>query len=114
MTAQFYEDNIGLTPLDLGPHPLFHHRIKTMQQETTYKGYRIVETKYNGEGLDSFGFKVEKVYAVLDDFDEPALPLVPSYFWSPADAAGAIDFYLWAKTIFPQKKWATSPAPSTT
>lgn len=110
VAAQFFADNLVLNPLDLGPHPLFLHRTKLMQQETRYKDYRIVAVKYDGEGLDSFGFKVETVYAVLDDFDDPALPLVPRYFWSPADAAGAIDFYLWAKKIFPQKKWATSPA----
>lgn len=108
----FYYDNLMLTPLDLGPHPIFHHRITTAMKEAPHRGFRIVQKKYDGptEGVDSFGFQVEFVYTVLDDFDDFALPLAPAYFWSPADAAAAIDFYLWAKTKFPQKKWATSPA----
>lgn len=82
----------------------------TVQTEVTYRGYRIVLLPYNGtfDKSDSMGFDVPAAFAVLDDFDEPALPYSHHWFWSPWDARNAIDFYEWVKTVIDKKKWPTS------
>lgn len=83
---------------------------ETVQKEVNYKGYRIVALEYTGafDKPDTMGFDVPAAFAVLDDFDEPALPYSTHWFWSPWDARNAIDFYEWVKTIIDKKKWPTS------
>ena len=81
--------------------------------EVTYNGRRIVANQYNGlhDNIDSMGFKVPVAFVVLDEFDEPALPIIQHWFWSPYDAAAAIRFVDWVSPrIAKNKKWATSVA----
>ena len=83
-----------------------------MQKEVEYRGYRIVAQKYTGAPghEDTMGFDVPVAYVVLDEFDDPALPITHHWFWSPWDARNAIDFYEWVKTTIDKKKWPTTAA----
>lgn len=111
--ALFYRSNLELNNLDVGPLALYskHRRSTPVTQEVTYRGFTIQKRKYDGpgDGLDSLGFPIEHVYCVVDDFGDHALPFSQQFFWSPADAAGAVDFWLWAKDRFPKRFQLTSP-----
>lgn len=65
--------------------------------EIEYAGKRIVATKYVGafDNIDTLGFNVPVAFVVLDEFDEPALPLTQQWFWSPHDAQAAIRSVDW-------------------
>ena len=84
----------------------------SMQTETQYRGYRIVAQKYTGACDRScfLGFECERVFVVLDEFDDNALPFNHHQFWTPWDAKMAIDFFEWLKTTIDLKKWPTTPA----
>jgi hypothetical protein len=90
------------------PYPYL--RNNTVQNEVSYKGYRIVAQEYTGafDKSDSMGFNVTTAFVVLDDFDEQALPMAHHWFWSPWDARNAIDFYEWIKTTIDKRKWPTT------
>lgn len=80
--------------------------------EIEYNGERIVQNQYHNllDNMESFGFKVDRAYVVVDEFDEPSLPTVQQWFWSPIDAMHAIDLSRWAKKFFNFKKWPTTVA----
>ena len=81
-------------------------------QETEYKGVRIVETLHRPEykRFDTMGFDVGRVYAVVDEFDSPALPVIYHTFWSPLEAKNAIDIceYLDKAVAEKRKRWPTT------
>ena len=79
--------------------------------EVSFMGLRIVAQQYNGlfDNSDTMGFRVPAAFAVIDDFDEPALPLVQQWHWSPWDARNAIWFCAWYKEhIIPGRRWKDS------
>lgn len=82
------------------------------QTEIEYKGERIVQNEYHNlhENTESFGFKVNRAYVVVDEFDDPSLPTNQQWFWSPLDAMHAIDLVHWAKKFFNFKRWPTTVA----
>lgn len=61
-----------------------------------YKGHTIAEVPFEGtfDNYESYGFKVDKAYTVVDELGEP-LPILQNLFWSPSDAAQAIDAVNW-------------------
>lgn len=66
-------------------------------QSANYKGYEILETPHIGtfNHYESHGIKVDKAYTVVDEFGDQTLPLIHNVFWTPADAAQAIDAAIW-------------------
>lgn len=103
---------VGCT--DAPPYEYYNYQPwrDTVQKEVEYKGYRIVAQTYNGahDQSDTMGFDVPVAFAVLDDFDDAALPISHHWFWSPWDARNAIDYYEWVKTTIDKKKWPTTAA----
>lgn len=81
-------------------------------KEIEYKDRRIVANQYNGlhDKSDTMGFTVPVAFVVLDEFDEPALPTIQQWFWSPWDAANAIDMSDWLRDTIDTKKWPTTVA----
>lgn len=69
--------------------------------EIEYRGWRIIETDTDQE---CHGFKMGRVFTVLDEFDDP-LPITQHTFWSPADAMLVIDFVVEFKK---DKNWPTT------
>lgn len=69
--------------------------------ETEYRGWRIVETETDTE---CHGFKMGRVFTVMDEFDEP-LPVLQHTFWSPSDARLTIDF---VEQFRKNPKWPTT------
>jgi len=62
-----------------------------MQTEYEYRG--MIVRRVKNETQTCLGFKVDYVYQVVDEFDEPAIPaILEQNFWSPYDAKVAIDF----------------------
>lgn len=80
--------------------------------EFEYRGLRIVANAYTGafDKFDTMGFNVPAAFVVLDAFDEPGLPIIQHWFWSPWDAKNAIDFVEWVKPTIDKKKWPTTVA----
>lgn len=82
--------------------------------EVEYRGRRIVANNYTGafDNSDTMGFNVPIAFSVLDEFDEPALPTVQHWFWSPHDAAAAIRFVDWVtpRIAKDKKTWPTTVA----
>lgn len=73
--------------------------------EIEYNGYRIVEADVD---QDCRGFRMQRVFKVLDEFDDP-LPINHTAFWSPTDAMQAIDFVQDVfKTLHRGQKWPTT------
>lgn len=56
--------------------------------ERDHQGWRIVEVETDAECM---GFPMRHAFKVIDEFDE-ALPTVQNLFWTPQEAAAAIDF----------------------
>lgn len=82
-----------------------------MQTEMRHRGYRIVQVDKpkHADTFTSHGFEMAQAFEVLDDYDDPILP-VPQYFWSPRDAIAAIEM---VDTVFPDRKgskWPTTAA----
>lgn len=73
-------------------------------KEIEWRGRRIVQMPYNKD-LDSYGFTMPVAFRVLDEFDDNALPLAQTWFWSPAEAISAIEM---CDSIAPDKKWPTT------
>lgn len=73
-------------------------------REVEYRGWRIVETETDQEAS---GFKMTRVFKVLDEFDDP-LPITHNAYWSPGDAKQAIDFVLDVFEMTRGKKWPTT------
>lgn len=77
-----------------------------------YKGFEILEVPYKGmlDNYESFGLQVDKAYSVVDAFGDAVLPLAYNTFWTPTDAAHAIDAALWLQERIGAKadKWPTS------
>lgn len=94
------------------PHDRFTNTGLNMQTEIQYKGERIVQNHYNAqhESIENMGFPVNRAYVVMDEFDEPSLPIIEQWFWSPIDAMQAIDLCKWAEKFFNFKKWPTTIA----
>lgn len=63
------------------------------QTSVDYKGYSIVQMPHHGtfNNYESMGFEVDVCYGVQDDFGEFTLPTLQQKFWTPGDAAAAID-----------------------
>ena len=82
------------------------------QRSTNYRGHVIVQNQYNGlhQKVETMGFTVERAYVVTDELDQPSLPLVQQWFWSPFEARRAIDFVEWAKENINARKWNTTIA----
>lgn len=84
-------------------HPCHFKPVNPMSSrgktEVEFQGRRIVATKYTGafDKSDTMGFDVPVAFVVLDEFDEPALPIVQHWFWSPWDARNAIKMVDWLK-----------------
>lgn len=101
---------------DIGPfgYRVWHSPASTLMSitEIEYKGLRICANRYNGvfDKSDSMGFDVPVAFVVLDAFDDPGLPTVQQWFWSPHDARNAIDFVDWVKPTIDTKKWPTTVA----
>lgn len=78
-----------------------------------YNGYEIQQDQHHGtfSKVESMGFTVNTVFKVADEFGDYALPLNHQLFWSPSDAAQAIDCALYMqKKIGNLKKWPTTAA----
>lgn len=80
------------------------------QTEIPWRGYRIVQVDYKPiSEFENYGFTVNQVFKVLDDFDDNALPMPEQVFWSPNDAIHAL--YM-AESIAPEivgkRKWPTT------
>jgi hypothetical protein len=61
--------------------------------ETEHREYRVIQTndpKFVGQA-DCAGFKISEGFVVRDAFDEPVLPNVIPWFYSPWDAIAAIE-----------------------
>lgn len=69
--------------------------------ETEHRGWRIVEVEVDQE---CHGFRMGRVFKVLDEFDEP-LPVLQHTFWSPSDARLTIDF---VEQFRKNPKWPTT------
>lgn len=79
-----------------------------MTERLEHMGLYIVPQQYNGtfDKSDTLGFTVPAAFTVVDDFDEPALPLVNHWHWSPHDAKNAIEFCAWWKEhVVTGKRW---------
>lgn len=76
-----------------------------------YKGHVIQEVPYSGTpgNYESYGLEVNKAYRVVDDFGDDTLPLLNNVFWTPADAAQAVDAALWLESRVDKAK-ATWPS----
>lgn len=99
------------------PDPKYLSKGDTMsgQTETEYRGYIIRRVPYKPASGDAgcLGFPITHVYKVEDEFGDPGLPeLIQQIFWSPADAAQAIDFRVDLGPIYERNmhKWATTLA----
>lgn len=83
------------------------------QASVAHNGFEIHQKSYTGtfDKYESKGFTVDTVYVITDDFGDFTLPLNQQNFWSPSDAAQAIDCanHL-QKTLGSLKKWPTSAA----
>ena len=88
-------------------------REQNMQTSFEYKGFDIHQKPYAGtfNKHESLGFNVTQAYCVTDEFGDFALPTSQQTFWSPSDAAQAIDCaeHL-RKRITGLKKWPTTVA----
>jgi hypothetical protein len=77
----------------------------SIKHETPYRGYRIVQTddpRIVGQANpDKWGFTTDRGFTVLDEFDEIIFPIGMHWFWTPEDAAAAIEMY---DTILPSIK----------
>ena len=75
-----------VTPLP-APNNIIH--------EVPYRGRRIVctdDTRLVGQAHpDSWGFTTDRGYVVLDEFDENVFPIGMHWFYTPDDAACAIE-----------------------
>ena len=84
----------------------------SIKHETMYRGYRIVQTddpKVVGQPHpDKWGFTIDTGFVVLDEFDENVFPVGMHWFYTPDDAASAIEML---DTILPTIK---DRSPSTT
>jgi hypothetical protein len=82
--------------------------------EVEYRGRRIVANAYTGafDKSDTMGFNVPVAFVVLDEFDDPALPLIQQWFWTPHDASAAIRFVDWVtpRIAKDKKNWPTTIA----
>lgn len=83
--------------------------------ETEYRDYIIRRKKYEPAAGEPgcMGFHIEHVYVVEDEFGEPGLPeILQQVFWSPADAAQAIDFRIQIGPYIDknQRTWPTTLA----
>lgn len=83
------------------------------QTEFAYKaGYNIVQVQHHGtfNNYESMGFEVDQAYVVKDDFDEFTLPTLQQTFWTPGDAASAIDTVLRFEAVHKKQraKWPTT------
>lgn len=91
--------------------PLSPPHADTILGEATYRGRRIVCTNdpnYCSTNKDGWGFVPPCVYTVLDEFDDVVFPIGMHVFWTPDDAANAIEML---DTIFPR---ITRDQPNTT
>lgn len=63
--------------------------------ETPYRGYRIVCTDdpnlVGQQYPDKWGFTTDRGFVVLDDFEENVFPVGMHWFYTPEDAAAAIE-----------------------
>lgn len=99
-------------------HPQFFNPVRSPVTndicEIEYQGRRIVANAYTGafDKSDTMGFNVPVAYVVLDEFDDPALPIIQHWFWSPHDAKCAIEFVDWIepRVSKDRKNWPTTVA----
>lgn len=71
-----------------------------------YRDHRIVHVDYAGP--ECMGFKMPKAFKVMDEFDEPTLPLVQQTFWTPGDAVSAIHMSEVVAPGLKGPKWPTT------
>lgn len=74
--------------------PLTPPRADTILGEAEYRGFRIVCTNdpnFCANHVDSWGFKPPCVYVVLDELDDVVFPPGMAAFYTPDDAAVAIE-----------------------
>ena len=99
------------------PYTLPSTKYENMQPPTIlravdYHGRRIAAVPYSGAvgKVDTMGFDTPVAYIVLDEFDEPALPVLTQWFWSPHDAAAAVRFVDWIGPYILARKanWPTT------
>lgn len=68
---------------------------KSIKHEVKYRDYRIVQTddpKVIGPGNpDKWGFAIGQGFVVMDEFDENVFPVGMHWFYTPDDAAAAIE-----------------------
>lgn len=85
---------------------------KSIKHETSYRGYRIVQTDdpavVGSKFPDKHGFTIDVGFVVMDEFDEIVFPVGLHWFWTPEDAIAAIELL---DTILPTIKEGT---PATT
>ena len=93
--------NIHLFDTAHGRH-IYRGELVDKQTDHPYKGAIIRRIPHNGhfDHFDTAGFQVDHAYAVVDDFDEPAMPeVLQQKYWSPYDAMMAWDLYRYIKTL---------------
>jgi hypothetical protein len=100
------------TPASAANKPLPSPKPESIKHEVPYRGRRIVLTDdprlVGAPYPDKWGFTTDQGFVVLDEFDEIEFPVGMHWFWTPDDAACAIELL---DTILPTIKEGT---PATT